>query len=230
MEVKPHSVVSCAIYTRHCSADHEEERKSHQEQRDACVAFVASQRERGWRVLRTRYVDHDNSGASMQSPALRRLLEHVQIGIVQVVVVYRLEHLSANLVELAKIIELLYQHDASLVALSQQLNSREPGGRLAVSVLLSFASFEKKRTSETQAKVGGVMPPKPSLSGKPPGYEECLERAQDANSGSRHTIRIQFVVVGPERKKAFLSWARKGFRFRKPAASQPLPIDPAKTA
>jgi DNA invertase Pin-like site-specific DNA recombinase len=229
MNLKRHAAVSCAIYTRYCSADHEEQRKSHREQRDACVAFVASQRERGWRLLRTRYVD-DDSGASVQSPVLHRLLDLVRMGKVQVVVVYRLEHLSANLLEFAKIIEVLYQHDVSLVAISQKLNSREPEGRVALNVLLSFASFEKKRTSETPAKIGGVMPPKPSLSGKPPGYEKYLERAKDANSGFRHTIRIEFVVVGPERKKAFLSWARKGFRFRKPAASQPLPIDPAQAA
>jgi DNA invertase Pin-like site-specific DNA recombinase len=225
MKIKPHAAASCAIYTLYCPADHDEQRKSHQEQRDACVAFVASQRERGWRLLRTRYVDHD-SEASVQSPALHRLLDRVRMGMVQVVVVYRLEHLSANLVEFAKIIEVLYQHDVSLVAISQKLNSREPEDRVALNLLLSFASFEKKRTSETQAKIGEV-PPKPSLSGKPPGYEKYLERAKNANSGFRHTIRIQFVVVGAERKKAFLSWARKGFRSRKPAASQPLPIDPA---
>ncbi len=98
-------------------------------------------------------------------------------------------------------------------------------------MLLSFASFESKPNTETQAKVGRVTPPRLSLSGsKPTEYEKLLERAQQASSGSRHTIRTEFIVVGPERKKAFLSWARKGFRFRKPAASQPMLKDPAKMA
>jgi DNA invertase Pin-like site-specific DNA recombinase len=63
---------------------------------------------------------------------------------IHVVVVYRLEHLSANRPELAKIIELLYQHKVSLVSLSPRLNTSEPAGRLAVSLLLSFARFESK--------------------------------------------------------------------------------------
>jgi hypothetical protein len=120
--------------------------------------------------------------------------------------------------------------DRSRLPSSSILNSREPEGRVALSALLSFASFEEKRAAETQAKIGGAMPSKPSLSARPPGYEEYLERAKNANDGFRHTIRIQFVIVGPERKKAFLNWAQKGFRLRKPAASQPRPIDPAQTA
>jgi DNA invertase Pin-like site-specific DNA recombinase len=52
----------------------------------------------------------------MQRPSLRRLLEHVRKGMIHVVVVYRLEHLSLNLPELAKIIEVLYQRKVSLVS------------------------------------------------------------------------------------------------------------------
>jgi site-specific DNA recombinase len=227
MKIKRPPAAMCAIYTRDWSANHDEDRKSHQEERDSCVAFVASQREHGWRSLRTRYIDSEKS---VQSPALHRLLDCVRTGKVQVVVVYRLEDLSVNLVEFARIVEPLHQYGAFLVSVSQQINSKEPGGKVALDALLSFASFEKKQASETLAKIDVAMPPKPSLSAKPPGYDKYLERTKNGFYESRHTIRLPFLVLGPERKKAFLSWARKGFRLRKPAASQPAPMDPAQTA
>jgi resolvase-like protein len=214
-KVKSQPVLSCAIYTRHCSDVREAVWKSHQEQRDACKAFVAAQRQHGWRALPTRYIDSDSVRPTMQRPSLRRLLEHVRKGMIHVVLVYRLEHLSTNLTELGKIIELLYERKVSLISLSQRLNTSERAGRLAVGVLLSFASFEDKPKIESKAKVAPVTPPRLSLSGsKPPEYERLLQQAQQASSGSRHTIRTKFIVVGPERQKAFFSWARKGFKFR----------------
>lgn len=231
MKVKSQPAVSCGIYTRHCPDVREAVWKSYQEQRDACRAFVASQRQHGWLALPTRYIDSDSSRPTLQRPSLRRLLEHVRKGVIHVVVVYRLEHLSANLTELAKIIEVLYQHKVSLVSVSQQLNTSEPAGRLAIRVLLSFASFGSTPNTETQVKVALATPPRLSLSGsKPTEYEKLLERAQQASRRSQHTIRTEFLVLGPDRKKAFLSWARKGFRFRKPAASQPMLKDSAKMA
>jgi DNA invertase Pin-like site-specific DNA recombinase len=228
--VKSHPAVNCAIYTRHCPADREAERKSHQEQRDACMAFVSSQREHGWRALRTRYIDSDSSMPTMQRSSLRRLIEHIQTSIVHVVVVYRLEHLSANLAELAEIVEVLQQHNAALVSLSQQLNTSEPAGRLAVSLLLSFARFESKLNTDPQAKLAPVTPPRLSLWGKPAEYEKFLQNSPHASSESRHTIRTELLLLGPGRKKAFLTWARKGFGFRKPAASQRQTADSTKTA
>jgi hypothetical protein len=230
LKVKSQPAVSCAIYTRQCPDVCEAAWKSHQEQRDACKAFVASERQQGWRALPTRYIDSDSSRSTMQRSSLRRLLEHVQKGMIHVVVVYRLEHLSANLPELAKIIELLYQHKVSLVSLNPQLNTSEPEGRLAVSLLLSFARFESKLNTDRQATVAPVTPPRLSLCGKPAEYEKFLQNSPRASSEFRHTIRTEFLLLGPERKKAFLSWARKGFRFRKPATSQRQTADSAKTA
>ena len=150
---------------------------------------------------------------------------------IHVVVVYRLEHLSANRPELAKIIELLYQHKVSLVSLSQRLNTSEPAGRLAVSLLLSFARFESKLNPDPQAKVAPMTAPRLSLCGsKPAEYEKFLQNSQQARSESRHTIRTEFLLLGPGRKKAFLTWAQKGFGFRKPATSQRQTSDSAKTA
>ncbi len=152
-------------------------------------------------------------------------------GVIHVVVVYRLEHLSANLTELAKIIELLYQHKVSLVSLSPRLNTSEPAGKLAVSLLLSFARFESRLNTDPQAMVAPVTPVRLSLSGsKPAEYEKFLQKSQQQSSEFRHTIRIEFLLLGPGRKKAFLTWAQKGFGLRKPAASQRQTADSSKTA
>ena len=104
LKVKSHPAVSCSIYTRHGHDFCEAAWKSHQEQRDACKAFVASERQHGWRALPTRYLDSDSSRSTLQRSSMRRLLEHVQKGMIHVVVVYGLEHLSANLPELAEIV------------------------------------------------------------------------------------------------------------------------------
>jgi DNA invertase Pin-like site-specific DNA recombinase len=231
MKLKRQLVVSCAIYTGRCPDDREAGQNSHQVQCDACMAYVACQREHGWRALRTRYIDSNSSRPIMQRSSLSRLLDHVRKGMIHVVVVYRLEQLSVNLAELAEIVEVLQQHNAELVSVSQQLNTCEPAGRLAVKLLLSFASFERKSTSESQARVSPLVARKPPLTGSTtPDYEKLLERKKDTDSGSRHTIRIEFLVMGAERKKAFLSWARRGFRFRKPAVSQSPEANSAKTA
>jgi hypothetical protein len=230
LEVESHPAVSCAIYSRHCPDVCEATRKSHQEQRDACKAFVTSERQHGWWALPTRYIDSDSSRSAMQRSAMCRLLEHVQKGMIHVVVVYRLEHLSANFPELAKIIELLYQHKVSLVSLNPRLNTSEPAGGLVVGLLLSFARFESKLNPDPQAKPAPVTPPRPSLCGKPAEYEKFLQNSSQASSKFRHTIRTEFLLLGPERKKAFLRWAWKGFRFRKPATSQRQTTDSAKTA
>ena len=212
MKGRPQEAVSCAIYTCQCSDVQEALWHSHREQRDACKAFVASQREQGWRALPSRYIDSDSAQRTMKKPSLRRLLAHIQEGMIRVVVVYRLEHLSVNLMELAKIIEQLYEYKVCLVSLSQQVNTNEPAGRLAISLLLSFA--------KTQAK-GAQLP-------KPAEYEKFLHNSQQARGVFRYKMR--FLPLAPERDRAFLSWARKGFRFRKPAASQTMPVHPVDAA
>ncbi len=224
-KVEPPPVVRCAIYTRHCPAIGEPVWKSHQEQRDACKALVTSQRQHGWRALRTRYIDSGSSRPTMERASIRRLLEHVQKGMIDVVAVYRLEHLSEKLVELAKIIEVFYEHKVSLASASQQIQTNEPAGRLAVGLLLSFANLESKLNSETQVKSTPVTPPRLPVGSREPEYERFIKKSQ-SRSEVRQTIRTRFLILGPQRNKAFLGWARKGFRFRKPPASQPMPENP----
>src|ERR1700691_1266126 len=108
MSTVPKAVICCAIYTRKSSEDGlEQSFNSLDAQREACQAFIASQRQEGWRALPARYDDGGFSGGSMDRPALKRLLEDVEANKVNTIVVYKVDRLTRSLADLAKIVEAL---------------------------------------------------------------------------------------------------------------------------
>ena len=114
-----------------------------QAQREACEAFITSQRHEGWVCLRTGYDDGGFSGATMGRPALQRLLADITAGRVDIVVVYKIDRLTRSLADFAKIVEILDARSASFVSVTQQFNTTTSMGRLTLNVLLSFAQFER---------------------------------------------------------------------------------------
>ena len=149
MEPAKPPVRRCAIYTRKASEEGlEQEFNSLHAQREACEAFIKSQASEGWRPVRTRYDDGGLSGASMERPALRQLLEHIGQGLIEVVVVYKVDRLTRSLADFAKMVELFDAHQVSFVAVTQQFNTTSSMGRLTLNVLLSFAQFEREVTGE----------------------------------------------------------------------------------
>src|SRR5262249_25188278 len=135
--------VRCAIYT--CKSSEEglkQEFNSLQAQREACEAFIASQRHEGWVCLRAGYDDGGLSGATMDRPALQRLLADITAGRVDTIVVYKIDRLTRALADFAKIVEILDARGASFVSVTQQFNTTTSMGRLTLNVLLSFAQFE----------------------------------------------------------------------------------------
>ncbi len=146
-EHRPSSL--CAIYTRKSSEEGLEQAfNSLDAQREACEAYIASQRHEGWRALKTHYDDGGYSGATMERPALKRLLEDVRAGKVTTVVVYKVDRLTRSLADFAKIIEIFDAHKVSFVSVTQQFNTTTSMGRLTLNVLLSFAQFEREVTGE----------------------------------------------------------------------------------
>jgi DNA invertase Pin-like site-specific DNA recombinase len=117
-------------------------------QREACQAFIASQRQEGWRALPSLYDDGGFSGGSMERPALKRLLEDVENGMVDTIVVYKVDRLTRSLADFAKIVEALDARSVSFVSVTQQFNTTTSMGRLTLNVLLSFAQFEREVTGE----------------------------------------------------------------------------------
>jgi site-specific DNA recombinase len=139
----------CAIYTRKSSEEGLEQGfNSLHAQRESCEAYVKSQRHEGWTVLPTAYDDGGYSGGSMERPALKQLLNHVQSGLVDIVVVYKVDRLTRSLSDFAKIVEVLDKASASFVSVTQQFNTTTSMGRLTLNVLLSFAQFEREVTGE----------------------------------------------------------------------------------
>ena len=141
--------VRCAIYTRKSSEEGlEQEFNSLQAQREACEAFINSQRHEGWVCLRTGYDDGGFSGATMDRPALQRLLADIAAGRVDTIVVYKIDRLTRSLADFARIVEILDTKGVSFVSVTQQFNTTTSMGRLTLNVLLSFAQFEREVIGE----------------------------------------------------------------------------------
>ena len=116
--------VRCAIYTRKSSEEGlEQEINSLQAQREACEAFITSQRHEAWVCLRAGYDDGGFSGGTMDRPALQRLLADIAAGRVDTVVVYKIDRLTRSLTDFAKIVEILDARGASFVSVTQQFNT-----------------------------------------------------------------------------------------------------------
>jgi site-specific DNA recombinase len=141
--------VRCAIYAR-VSTDQglEQDFNSLDAQYDASQAYIRSQAHAGWTLVRTKYEDGGFSGGNTDRPALRRLLDDVRAGKVDVIVVYKVDRLTRSLADFAKLVELFDQRNVSFVSVTQQFNTTTSMGRLTLNVLLSFAQFEREVTSE----------------------------------------------------------------------------------
>jgi DNA invertase Pin-like site-specific DNA recombinase len=139
----------CAVYTRKSSEEGlEQEFNSLHAQREACDAFVASQRAEGWVLVPDRYDDGRVSGGTLERPALQRLLGDIERGLVDVVVVYKIDRLSRSLMDFAKLVEAFDTHEVTFVSVTQAFNTTTSMGRLTLNILLSFAQFEREVIGE----------------------------------------------------------------------------------
>src|ERR1700693_4177299 len=139
----------CAIYTRKSSEEGlEQDFNSLHAQREACEAYIRSQQGEGWRLRKTPSNDGGLSGATMERPALKQLLADIEEGLVDVVVVYKVDRLTRSLSDFARMVEIFDGHQVSFVAVTQQFNTTTSMGRLTLNVLLSFAQFEREVTGE----------------------------------------------------------------------------------
>ena len=149
MRGKPTQAVRCAIYTRK-STEHglELEFNSLEAQREACEAYIKSQASQGWQALPKRYDDPAYSGGNLERPAVQTLLKDIEAGLIDVVVVYKIDRLTRSLADFAKLVEVFDAKAVSFVAVTQQFNTTTSMGRLTLNVLLSFAQFERELASE----------------------------------------------------------------------------------
>src|SRR6059058_3129582 len=146
---EPPRSLRCAIYTRKSTEEGlEQEFNSLQAQRESAEAYILSQRQGGWVALRDRFDDGGFSGASMDRPALRKLLMEVEAKRIDCVLVYKVDRLSRSLLDFARLMELFERRGVSFVSVTQEFNSTTSLGRLTLHILLSFAQFEREIISE----------------------------------------------------------------------------------
>ncbi len=143
------TTVRCAIYTRKSTEEGlEQEFNTLDAQRDAAEAFIRSQRGEGWSALPEHYDDGGFTGANMERPALQKLLQDARDGLVDCVMVYKVDRLTRSLLDFARIMEVLDKHGVSFVSVTQQFNTTSSLGRLTLNILLSFAQFEREMIAE----------------------------------------------------------------------------------
>jgi site-specific DNA recombinase len=141
--------IRCAIYTRKSTEEGlEQDFNSLDAQREACAAYILSQRHEGWTLVPDFYDDGGFSGGTMERPALKALLSEIAAGRIDVIVVYKVDRLTRSLADFAKIVEVLDTAGASFVSVTQSFNTTTSMGRLTLNVLLSFAQFEREVTGE----------------------------------------------------------------------------------
>jgi site-specific DNA recombinase len=194
MAEKPGSTLRCAIYTRK-STEHglELEFNSLDAQREACEAYIKSQQHEGWRGLAKRYDDPAFSGGNMNRPALRSLLRDIDAGLVDVVVVYKIDRLTRSLADFAKLVEVFDAKKISFVAVTQQFNTTTSMGRLTLNVLLSFAQFERELSSErVRDKVAASRKKGKWMGGSVPLGYDSKDKKLVVNPSEAKTVRMLF--------------------------------------
>jgi DNA invertase Pin-like site-specific DNA recombinase len=187
-------VVRCAIYTRKSSEDGlEQEFNSLDAQREACEAYIVSQRHAGWTALPDMYDDGGLSGGTMDRPALQRLLADVVAKKVQIIVVYKVDRLTRSLADFAKIVDVLDAHGASFVSVTQQFNTTTSMGRLTLNMLLSFAQFEREIAGERiRDKIAASKAKGMWMGGNVPLGYDVKDRKLVVNEADAATVRMIF--------------------------------------
>ena len=141
--------VRCAIYTRKSSEEGlEQDFNSLHAQHEACAAYIKSQASEGWKLVSGRYDDGGISGGTLARPGLQRLLADIASGLIDVVVVYKVDRLTRSLLDFSKLVEALDEAGTSFVSVTQSFNTTNSMGRLTLNMLLSFAQFEREVTAE----------------------------------------------------------------------------------
>ncbi|MGQ0456255.1 MAG: recombinase family protein [Hyphomicrobium sp.] len=186
--------LNCAIYTRKSSDEGlEKEFNSLDAQREACAAYILSQKHAGWVPLPDLYDDGGLSGGTMERPALLRLLADIKSGKVQIVVVYKVDRLTRSLADFAKIVDVLDAHGASFVSVTQQFNTTTSMGRLTLNMLLSFAQFEREIAGERiRDKIAASKAKGMWMGGNVPLGYDVRERKLTVNDAEAETVRMIF--------------------------------------
>ena len=192
----------CAVYTRKSSEEGlEQEFNSLHAQREACEAYIASQRSEGWVLVRDQYDDGGISGGTLERPGLQRLLDDIEDGLVDVVVVYKIDRLSRSLADFAKLVEVFDRNGVTFVSVTQSFNTTTSMGRLTLNILLSLRPVRARGDGRAHPRQGRRQPQEGHVDGRRaalrlPGREP--EAAWSTRSSAAHVRWIfgHFLEIG----------------------------------
>jgi len=186
--------IRCAIYTRKSTEEGlDQDFNSLDAQREACAAYITSQKAEGWIALPNRYDDGGYSGGTLERPALQQLLRDIEDAAVDVVVVYKIDRLSRSLMDFSKLVEVFDRKLVTFVSVTQSFNTTTSMGRLTLNVLLSFAQFEREVTGErirdkfAASKKKGIW-----MGGNPPLGYDVASRKLVVNRTEAEAVRFIF--------------------------------------
>ncbi len=187
-------MLRCAVYTRKSTDEGlEQEFNSLDAQREACEAYIKSQKHEGWKLLPQYYDDGGYSGGSMERPALKKLLQEIEAGRVDIIVVYKVDRLTRALSDFARMVELFDTNKVSFVSVTQQFNTTTSMGRLTLNVLLSFAQFEREVTAERiRDKIAASKKKGMWMGGTIPIGYDTQDKRLIINAAEAETVRTLF--------------------------------------
>lgn len=188
------TIVRCARYSRK-STEHGLEQKfnSLEAQREACEAYIISQKSKGWTMVPEIYEDGGFTGANMERPGLQKLLDEIKAGKIDVVVVYKHDRLTRSLMDFARLIEVFDEHDVSFVSVTEQFNTTDSSGRLFLNMLFSFAQYEREIAAErTRDKIAASKRRGLWMGGTLPMGYDAVDKELVVNAYEAKIIRFVF--------------------------------------
>jgi site-specific DNA recombinase len=186
--------VRAAVYTRKSSEEGLELAFSSLDaQREACTAYIDSQRHEGWLALDDRYDDGGYSGGTLERPALQRLIRDIEAGRVDTVVCYKIDRLSRSLTDFARLVEVFERNRVTFVSVTQSFCTTTSMGRFTLNILLSFAQFERELAGErirdkfAASRRKGIF-----MGGHPPLGYDVRDRRLVVNPAETDLVRLIF--------------------------------------
>lgn len=234
-----HAQVRCAVYTRKSTTEGlDSDFNTLDAQREACEAYILSQRSEGWLTISEHFDDGGFTGGNLDRPALKKLMTDISHGKIDCVVVYKVDRLSRSLLDFARLIEVFDRHQVAFVSVTQQFNTATSMGRLVLNVLLSFAQFEREIISERTSDKMCAARRKGKWLGGPPvlGYDLDRERKKLIVNPSEATIVQELFALYLQKqsmrevaKEANVrGWTTKSHTTKKGIERRGLPFDKAR--
>ena len=184
----------CAVYTRKSvQQDPSHQFGSLEAQRAICCSYIASQQPRGWTEIAKHYDDDGQSGGDLRRPALQELLSDIECGLVDVVVIYKLDRISRTLLDFVRLMDLLDQFGVSFVAVTQNFDTADSTGRLILNILLTFAQFEREIASDRlKDKFSAMRQRGMFVGGNPPFGYNLVNKKLIINVAEGKVVRWMF--------------------------------------